>query len=54
MAKLKPGDPLHQAAAMRAAELIVASEDMRARLRRSAAAATRGASIFKLADQSRP
>jgi hypothetical protein len=32
MTKLTPGDPLHQAAAMRAAELIVASEDMRARL----------------------
>jgi hypothetical protein len=32
MAKLTVGDPLHQAAAMRAAELIVASEDMRAKL----------------------
>lgn len=32
MAKLTPGDPVHQAAAMRAAELVVASEDMRARL----------------------
>jgi hypothetical protein len=32
MAKLTPGDPLHQAAAMRAAELTVAAEEMRARL----------------------
>lgn len=32
MAKLTPGDPLHQAAAMRAAELVVASEQMRSRL----------------------
>ena len=32
MAKLTPGDPLHQAAAMRAAELSVAAEDARARL----------------------
>jgi hypothetical protein len=32
MAKLTAGDPLHQAAAMRAAELVVASEEMRARL----------------------
>jgi hypothetical protein len=32
MANLAPVDPLHQATAMRAAELVVASEDMRARL----------------------
>ena len=32
MAKLTLGDPLHQAAAMRTAELVVAAEDMRARL----------------------
>jgi hypothetical protein len=32
MARLKPGDPLHQAAAMRAAELVVSAEEMRARL----------------------
>jgi hypothetical protein len=32
MAKLTPGDALHQAAAMRAAELAVAAEDMRAKL----------------------
>lgn len=32
MAKLTPGDALHQAAAMRAAELAVAAEDTRAKL----------------------